>query len=531
MLSNRRSFLKQIGFSSAGLSLMSALPKEYISKVISKGVLPRSTPEEQGVSSVVLNAFLDEVEKSKIQFHSIMVVRHGHVIAEGWWTPYAAPLKHALYSLSKSFTSTAIGLLVSDKKLDIEAPVISFFPNEVPAEVSPNLAAMKVKHLLTMSTGHVKDTIQPMRKGNESWVKTFFSLPVEREPGSYFLYNTGATYVLSAIAHRLTGQSLLQYLRPRILDPLGITGEDWETDPQGINTGGYGLRVRTEDIAKFGQLYLQKGKWEGKQLLSPEWIEEATRSQIVSNSSNPSKPRDQDDWAQGYGYQFWRCRPGGYRADGAFGQFSMVMPEYDAVIAITSESFSMQKSMDLVWTHLLPAMDKTKSPLPAESKSVGDLRQKLKSLALAPQQNSPKSTMVSRISGKEFILDANDFKAKSITLDFNDSACVLTLNDEKGKQQIVCGINAWNVQKNEGKGTPFPVAGRMDVPTAIAASATWSDDKTLIMTLRLIESAHTNMFAFIFEDNAVTLKFSSSIAVGKPTSPDKRSDIKGTMVV
>jgi hypothetical protein len=190
----------------------------------------------------------------------------------------------------------------------------------------------------------------------------------------------------------------------------------------------------------------------------------------------------------------------------------------------------MQKSMDLVWTHLLPAMDKTKSSLPAESKSVGALRQKLKSLALAPPQSNPKSTIVSRISGKEFILDTNDFKAKSITLDFNDSACVLTLNDEKGKQQIICGINTWNVQKNEGKGTPFPVAGRMEVPTAIAASATWSDDKTLIMTLRLIESAHTNAFVFNFADNTVSIKFSSSISVGNPNSPDKRPELKGTIV-
>jgi hypothetical protein len=205
------------------------------------------------------------------------------------------------------------------------------------------------------------------------------------------------------------------------------------------------------------------------------------------------------------------------------------MPEYDAVIAITSESFSMQKSMDLVWTHLLPTMNKTKTSLSAEGQLLGDLRKKLKSLALAPPQHNLKSSVISRISGKEFLLESNDFNAKSITLDFNDSACVFTVKDEKGEQQIVCGMNAWNFQKNEGKGTPFPVAGRMEVPTAIAASATWNDDKTLLLTLRLVESAHTNMFALSFEDSIVTLKFSSSIALGNPNTPDKRPDLKGSM--
>lgn len=530
--STRRLFIKQIGLGALGAGFLTTLPKHAIAALTTKSALPRSTPEKQGVSTSGILNFLTEVEKSNIEFHSIMIVRHGHVVAEGWWAPYAASLKHTLYSLSKSFTSTAVGLAIGEGKFTVEDNVLSFFPNDIPAAVNDNLRAMKIKHLLTMSSGHAKDTIQSMRASTtDTWVKTFLSQPVDHEPGTFFLYNTGATYMLSAIVQKTTGQPLIKYLRPRLFDPLGIEGEDWEMDPHGINTGGYGLRVRTEDIAKFGQLYLQKGKWNGEQILPRDWVAQATKTQIVSASSNPKRPLEQDDWAQGYGYQFWRCRPGGYRADGAFGQFSMVMPEYDAVIAITSESFSMQKSMDLVWTHLLPAMDKTKNSLPAQSKSLGDLHKKMKSLALPPPQNNSKSPLSSRISGKEFLLDPNDFNAQSVTLDFNDSSCVLSLKDEKGTHQIICGINAWNLQKNEGKGTPFPVVGRMDVPTAIAASATWNDDKTLLMTLRLIESAHTNMFAFVFEENILTLKFSSSIAVGKPHLPEKRPDIKGTMSV
>jgi CubicO group peptidase (beta-lactamase class C family) len=525
MLSNRRTFLKQVGVSAAGFACLGLTP--YSGTFINQG-LPRSTPEQQGVSSASINLFLDEVAKSKIEFHSIMVIRHGHVIAEGWWSPYRPTLRHTLYSLSKSFTSTAVGLAVGEGRLSIEDFVISFFPSDLPPEPNANLKAMKVKHLLTMSTGHVKDTIQPMRHGKDTWVKTFLSQPVDREPGTFFLYNTGATYILSAILQKITGHTLLQYLRPRFFDPLGIEGEDWETDPLGINTGGYGLRVKTEDIAKFGQFYLQKGKWRGKQILSSKWIDQATSSQIVSNPSNPTRPKEEDDWAQGYGFQFWRCRPGGYRADGAFGQFSMVMPEYDSVIAITGESFSMQKSMDLVWSYLLPAMDKTKIKLAADTRGESDLKRRMGKLRLEPPTFNAVSPIVDVVSGKEFVLEPNEFQAEKVQLNFNKDACVFTVVDSKGKHQITCGINKWIEQKNENKGTPFPVSGRMDVMTSIAGSATWTDNNTLLLTWRLTESCHTNLLTFIFADNSLVIKFNSSISQGNPKFPEKRADIKGS---
>jgi CubicO group peptidase (beta-lactamase class C family) len=524
---NRRSFIKQIGFGSLGIAVLSSIPREGFSEIVGKHLLPRSTPEAQGVSSAQISLFLDEVAKSNIDFHSIMVLRHGHVVAEGWWSPYAPQLKHTLYSLSKSFTSTAVGLAVDEKLLTVDDQVVSFFPNDKPSDVSENLGTMKIKHLLTMSTGHVKDTINTMRNAPETWAKTFLSQPVEKKPGSFFLYNTGATYMLSAIIQSVTGKTLVQYLRPRIFEPLGIADEDWETDPQGINTGGYGLRIKTEDIAKFGQLYLQKGKWHGKQLLSPHWVEEASRSQIVSNSSKPGRPREEDDWAQGYGYQFWRCRPGGYRADGAYGQFCMVMPQYDAVIAITSESFSMQSSMDLVWKFLLPAMDKPKS---ADAKEQSRLSETLKHLTLVPPQGNTTSSIADRISGKEFMLDTNEFKAKSIKLTFENDKCNFVLNGNEGKHQVICGLNKWIEQKNEKKGTPFPVPGSANVPTPIAGSAAWVDDNTLLMTWRLMEGAHANGMTLVFVDNNVTIKFHTSISKQNPNVVDKRADIKGSYV-
>src|SRR5262245_43043714 len=307
--------------------------------------LPRSSPEEQGVSSPAVQAFVDAANKDIDSLHSFMLIRHGHVVAEGWWSPYAAESPHMLFSLSKSFTSTAVGLAVGEGKLSVDDPVLKFFPDEAPAEPSANLKAMRLSDLLRMSTGH---QTEPPRRPTESWAKTFLAQAVPFKPGTHFLYNTSATYMLSAAVQKATGQTVLDYLKPRLFDPLGIENPTWEKSPQGVSAGGYGLSIRTEDIAKFGQLYLQKGMWNGKQLVPAAWVEAATARQ-TSNGSNPMS-----DWEQGYGYQFWRCRHDAYRGDGAFGQYCVVLPEQDAVIAITSGVRDMQAVLNLVWDKLLP---------------------------------------------------------------------------------------------------------------------------------------------------------------------------------
>ena len=219
-----------------------------------------------------------------------------------------------LYSLSKSFTSTAIGIAADEGRLGLDDKVISFFPDKVPAQPSENLARMRVRDLLCMGSGNHNDTLTPMKEGTEpDWVKVFFAQPVEHEPGTFFKYNTGATYMLSAILQKATGQKVLDYLTPWLFEPLGIQNATWETSPQGIQTGGYGLKVRTRDIAALGQLYLRKGDWNGKRLLSEKWVGMASSKQI----SNGDKP--DSDWSQGYGFQFWRCQYNAFRGDGAFG--------------------------------------------------------------------------------------------------------------------------------------------------------------------------------------------------------------------
>src|SRR4051812_30925027 len=316
------------------------------STLLAQAPLKRSTPEREGVSSAAILSFVQAADTSIDAMNSFMLVRHGNVIAEGWWGPYDARTQHILYSLSKSFTSTAVGLAIAEGRMSLDDQVLKYFPDDAPTHPSENLRAMRVRDLTRMNTGQVTEpsfiTAADSTMKDATWARRFLAHPVQFKPGTHFLYNSGATYMLSAIVQKVTGQTVRDYLTPRLFVPLGIESPTWVSSPQGINAGGYGLSVRTEDIAKLGQLYLQRGKWNGKQLIPAAWVDEATARQ-TSNGSSPNS-----DWDQGYGYQFWRSRHDTYRGDGAFGQYMMVIPQYDAVVAITSGVRDMQAVMNVV---------------------------------------------------------------------------------------------------------------------------------------------------------------------------------------
>lgn len=334
---------------------------------------PRSTPEEQGVSSQAILNFVDSADKQIDTMNSFMLVRHGHVVAEGWWKPEAADKPHAMWSLSKSFTGTAIGMLIDEGKLSLDDPVLKFFPTIAPANPSANLKAMTVRDLLTMTCGH--DT-EPKHAFDAPSVKEFLNHPVLYKPGTHFLYNTLGSYTLSAIVTKVTGQTTLEYLKPRLFEPLGIDYPEWGTSAEGYSLGGYGLKICTEDIAKFGQLYLQKGKWNDRQLVSEKWIQEATSKQVSNDQAATAKKGP--DWQQGYGFQFWRCHHNAYRGDGAHGQFCIVLPDEDAVIAITAQTDDMQGELNLIWKKLLPGFHS--AGLPEDAAGQEKLKQKFANL-------------------------------------------------------------------------------------------------------------------------------------------------------
>ncbi|GHV51553.1 penicillin-binding protein [Bacteroidia bacterium] len=323
--------------------------------------LPRSTPAAENVDKEGISNYLAAVKETGEDLHSLMIVRHGKVVAEQWFGDNAADKPHALFSVSKTFTATAIGFAVAEGKLKVTDKVISFFPGKLPEHVNANLQALAIKDLLTMSGGHDVEPAIARNNPSADWVEAFLAAPFEHQPGTFFVYNSMGTYMLSAIIQKVTGEKLLDYLTPRLFTPLGITGATWDESPQGIHTGGWGLSLKTEDLAKMGQFILQKGKWKGKQLLPSAWFDEATQSHVASMPSS-MRPEQltpgmkQQDWIQGYGYQMWRSRHNSFRADGAFGQYILILPEKDAVIAITAHIGDMQDELNLIWEHLLPAL-------------------------------------------------------------------------------------------------------------------------------------------------------------------------------
>lgn len=460
----------------------------------SRSSLPRTRPEAQGVSPSAVLEFVNAADRKIDSLHSLMIVRRGRVVAEGWWTPYAAETPHALYSLSKSFTSTAVGLAVDEGKLSLDDEILKLFADDAPDDPSAQLKSMRIRDLLRMSTGH---QTEPKRSPDKVWTKEFLAHPVPFKPGTHFLYNTSATYMLSAAVQKATGMTVLDYLRPRLFEPLGIEHPTWGTSPQGISQGGYGLSIRTEDIAKFGQLYLQKGKWNGKQLVPESWVEAATSLQ-TSNGSNPKS-----DWDQGYGYQFWRARHHAYRGDGAFGQYCIVIPDQDAVIAITSGLGNMQAVLDLVWDILLPGMHS--SPLANDDQAREKLVRTLSGLSLRLQEGSDSSPTLAKVAGKTYVFPKNDRKLESIAIEGSGKEEVTIVARFDGKEQrLTCGRGEWR----KGRAA----FGSMVPEQPVAVSGAWSGEETYSAKVCLVETPFVLGLKLQFDGD--TLKFDSKSNVG-----------------
>ena len=477
--------------------------------------LPHSTPEAEGVVSDSITHFLEAASKSKTEFHSFMLLRHGKVIAEGWWNPYRADLKHSLYSCSKSFTATAIGYAVQEKKVNLDDKVISFFPNDLPDTVSAWLSELTVKDALMMSDGQEPDPT-PLIGKDTNWIKGFLSTPIVHKPGTVFLYNSLGAYMLSAIIQKVTGQSTLEYLKPRLFEPMGIEGIDWETDLQGINTGGWGLRLKTEDMAKFAELFLQKGNWNGKQILPASWVEEASTMKIMQDPGAPQSKKDASDWLQGYCYQMWRCRHNAYRGDGAFGQYMIVMPDQDVALAITAETPDMQEEINLVWQYLLPACKDGK--LPANNTALAALKEKIKSLAL-PLPAKHTDTAAASINGKSFTASANEMNIQSIAFHFSHNVCRVDFKTDTANYKIDFGAGKWHEAETSMPG-PSLTGGAIEnrsmiFPAEIAASYTWKDANTLELVLRFIESPHSEILTCHFHDDKLSIEVARSFDFGK----------------
>lgn len=311
-----------------------------------------TSPESVGIDSSGITKFLDAAERSGLELHRMMILRHGKCLAHVTWAPYGDEDYHPLFSFSKSLTATAIGFACQEGLLRLDEKLVDLFPEDCPEVISDNLAECTIHHLLCMSCGH---EFEP-RCDSPDWRKVFLAHPFPYKPGTFFRYNTAGSNMLAAIVKKKTGLQVLEYLRPRLLDPLGMGEVLCISLPDDMKTqhGGGGMRMQLEDMAKFTQFMLQDGCWEGKVLLKDWYFKKAGVKQMETAGDSAGHVYE---WANGYGYQCWMCNPEhSFRADGAFGQFGIVYPTMDLCVILSSATEQTQTIFDHINAYLLPAV-------------------------------------------------------------------------------------------------------------------------------------------------------------------------------
>jgi CubicO group peptidase (beta-lactamase class C family) len=318
--------------------------------------VPRSTPSAHGVDPAGIVALLDALDSDeRLEPHGVIVHRHGARIVEAAWAPHTVDRSRLVYSLSKTFTGTALGLQLDEGRLSLDDLLSDHLP-ELFEGADDRTRRLRIRHIASMSSGHDRETIlEAFVLDPDDPVRGFLRIPPDHEPGTVFAYNQPPVLALATVLQRLADQRLSAYLRPRLLDPLGVGDLSWAELRPGIELGYSGVFTSLDAVARLGQLHLDGGMWDGRRVLSAGWVAEASKPQVA----NPAEP--EPDWQQGYGFQLWMSRHG-YRGDGAFGQYMLVLPEHDAVVAIFSGNEDMQALLDHVWIHLLPAMEP--DPLP-----------------------------------------------------------------------------------------------------------------------------------------------------------------------
>ncbi|WP_416954297.1 serine hydrolase domain-containing protein [Nocardioides sp. T5] len=432
----------------------------------------------QGVDPAGVLAFVDAVDADpSVELHGLMVLRHGYVVAEGWWAPHTAERTRLLYSLSKSFTSTALAFAVDEGLVDLDDTVLQHFPEYADEVVDPRSRSLTLRHLISMASGHDREMWpEAVARDREDPVRGFLLMPPEATPGSAFAYSQPCTYTVAAVIQRRAGQRLSEYLGPRLLEPLGIDPVAWFSMPPGREQGFSGLFARTEDVAKLGQLYLQGGRWDGQQLIPESYVAQATSRAVAT-----AEP-DKVDWSQGYGYGFWMARHG-YRGDGAFGQFCLVLPEQDAVVAITGGTEAMQTVLDQVWEHLLPSLG---GGAEIVEDAHAHLVQRLRALRLPPCPGTPSPAWREHWSGTTFsVVDSSVGETastlSSVAVETTHGSVGITLHEPDNALTFAAGAGEWLVTE------PSDASGD-DVP--VAASAGWIDDDTLRVEAIFLETPH-----------------------------------------
>lgn len=460
--------------------------------------LPRCRPESEGVDPNAILAFLDDVKSAGLELHSFMLSRGGNVIAEGWWSPYRADRPHMMHSLTKSVAVSGVAIALQEGLFKLDDKVISFFPDELPSVVSDNLAAMRVVDLLTMRSGHAEEISGSVwRQIKTSWVAEFLKIPVVHKPGTRFVYSSAASFMLSAIVTKVTGQTLRDYMEPRFFRPLGITGLAWDIGPGGINPGGNGLTWTTADSLKLGMLYAQKGVWNGKQILSREWV--AAASQLQASGE------DADDR---YGYQWWIGPGKAFYALGLFTQLSIVFPEHNAVLAINAAINGSGKLKPIIWKHFPAAFAaRTRG---ANDSGYAALTARTDNLTLLTGLKVSAPPLVTQISGKLFTAAPNAEGITSMRFDFEGDRCRFTLTDARGEHRVDAGLGRWIEGRTSMTGNKLHHQYQPD-SMLVVAGGQWTAPDTFEMTWQFAETAFRDTVICRFTADSVTFDRSVNV--------------------
>ncbi|REK71170.1 serine hydrolase domain-containing protein [Paenibacillus paeoniae] len=465
-------------------------------------MIPKDILENQGLSTEALLTFYRKIESLNLAVNGFMLLQNGKVTAEFWREHYRKDCEQVLFSLSKSFTSIAIGIAWDEGYLGLDDQVVTYFPDKRPDAVSPYLEQMTIHHLLSMNTGHHANIYEAVVK-QQDWVKAFLSLEVEHEPGGYYQYSTPATYMLSAILQRATGEGLVDFLMPRLFEPLGIPRPSWETCPLGIAAGGMGLSLSAESVANFGLMLLHKGSFEGRRIVSERYVELA-----AAEHSDNRKEGAPIDAAQGYGYQFHRCRRGSYRGDGAFGQLCFVSPQHNIVI-VANCSFSSMRPLhtllDLIYEQIIDQLD-VNPPLTIIEGAALNLRFKRQ---FADLSSGASNTLLDwRKLNRSYKMADNPDGVEKIIVNLDDDELELGLLYRDGWKQSL----PFQFSKPVEAKAVFWKDLSLHLQTVVTYAA-WRDNATMQLFLYYIETPYVVDYTFRLDEASIDVQFDINVSM------------------
>jgi len=456
-----------------------------------------SSPERLGIPSSAVLQFMERIHGEQTCMHGFLLLRHGQIAAEGYWAPYSETSMHRMYSVSKSFVSLAIGLLIDEGKITLHDRVVTFLGDKSPQTIHPYLAQATVRDLLMMASPHIKTAYT---RYDTDWAAAFFNRKPSHIPGTIFSYDTSATVILSTIVERISGLPFLLYMRERLLDPIGFSQDAWcIKTPEGTSWGGSGVICTLRDMAKLAYVCMNKGRFHDRQLISESYIREATSKQIDNSISGN----------QGYGYQIWMEQNNGFSFRGLGSQLAYCFPDMDLIFACTADTQGSQYAeVNIVHAfreEILSAIQE--SPLPNDDATYTILNEKMNNLKILPQQGNYTSSFERKVDGKWYSLNENPMGIKRMRFSFPGDEGIWEYENASGGHRLRFGIGK-TVQG------PFPQKNYFGEKIGTIsgksydclASAAWVEDHKLNM-LVYVTDIHLGSLKMTvsFKENEVTV--------------------------